>query len=99
MKLGEDMMSNQEVILVLDFGSKSNQLLTRKIRELGVYSELHANKTSAEEIKALNPKGLILSGGNLSANDASLPYDEEIFDLDIPILGINYGMQLMALHY
>src|SRR5699024_8017028 len=55
--------------------------------------------TSAEEVKGLNPKGIILSGGTLSANDASLPYDEEIFDLDIPILGINYGMQLMALHY
>ena len=52
-----------EFILVLDFGSQYNQLITRRVRELGVYSELHDNEISIEEIKKLNPKGIILSGG------------------------------------
>ncbi|MDV2581007.1 glutamine-hydrolyzing GMP synthase [Alkalibacillus haloalkaliphilus] len=86
-----------EKIIVLDYGSQYNQLITRRIRELGVYSELYSNKISAEEIKELNPKGIVLSGGPGSVYDDHSPQiDEEIFNLDIPVLGICYGMQLMA---
>ncbi|WP_068676936.1 glutamine-hydrolyzing GMP synthase [Oceanobacillus sp. Castelsardo] len=93
-------MGNEEMILVLDFGSQYNQLITRRIREFGVYSELHSHKLTAEEIKKINPKGIILSGGPHSVyGENSFRPDEKIFDLDIPILGICYGMQLMALHY
>ncbi|WP_087974649.1 glutamine-hydrolyzing GMP synthase [Oceanobacillus rekensis] len=93
-------MENNELILVLDFGSQYNQLITRRIREFGVYSELHSHKLTAEEIKEMNPKGIILSGGPHSVYDEnSFRCDERIFDLDIPIFGICYGMQLMALHF
>lgn len=93
-------MNNSEMILVLDFGSQYNQLITRRIRELGVYSELHSHKLTAEAIERMNPKGIILSGGPHSVYDEnSFRCDEGIFDLDIPILGICYGMQLMALHF
>ncbi|WP_174615820.1 glutamine-hydrolyzing GMP synthase [Virgibacillus ihumii] len=92
-------MDNQ-MILVLDFGSQYNQLITRRIREHGVYSELHSHKLTADEIREMNPKGIILSGGPHSVYDEnSFRCDEKIFDLDIPVLGICYGMQLMALHY
>lgn len=92
-------MDNQ-MILVLDFGSQYNQLITRRIREHGVYSELHSHKLTADEISEMNPKGIILSGGPHSVyDDNSFRCDEKIFDLDIPVMGICYGMQLMALHY
>lgn len=88
------------MILVLDFGSQYNQLITRRIREFGVYSELHSHKLTATAIKKMNPKGIILSGGPHSVYDEnSFRCDPEIFDLGIPVLGICYGMQLMALHY
>ncbi|ASN07020.1 glutamine-hydrolyzing GMP synthase [Virgibacillus necropolis] len=93
-------METNEMILVLDFGSQYNQLITRRIRELGVYSELHSHKLTAEEIERMNPKGIILSGGPHSVYDEnSFRCDKGIFDLDIPILGICYGMQLMTLHF
>ncbi|GAB3043299.1 glutamine-hydrolyzing GMP synthase [Virgibacillus ainsalahensis] len=93
-------METDEMILVLDFGSQYNQLITRRIREFGVYSELHSHKLTAEAIKKMNPKGIILSGGPHSVYDEnSFRCDKEIFDLDIPILGICYGMQLIALQY
>lgn len=84
-------MSSSEMILVLDFGNAYNQLLTRKIRELGVYSELHTRKLTVEEIKQKNPKGIILSGGSTEIDECN----EKLLNLDIPILGINYGMQLI----
>ncbi|WP_347861458.1 glutamine-hydrolyzing GMP synthase [Salimicrobium sp. PL1-032A] len=88
------------MILVLDFGSQYNQLITRRIREFGVYSELHSHKMTAEEIKELNPSGIVLSGGpNSVYGEESFRPDETIFDLDIPILGICYGMQLMTHHF
>ena len=69
-----------EFILVLDFGSQYNQLITRRVRELGVYSELHDNEISIDEIKKLNPKGIILSGGpNSVYEENSLTIDDEIF--------------------
>ncbi|TGB01034.1 glutamine-hydrolyzing GMP synthase [Halobacillus salinus] len=88
------------MILVLDFGSQYNQLITRRIREFGVYSELHSHKMSAEEIKELNPSGIILSGGpNSVYGEDSFRCDEELFELGIPVLGICYGMQLMTHHF
>ncbi len=93
-------MANNEMILVLDFGSQYNQLITRRIRELGVYSELRSHKISLEEIKELNPKGIILSGGPHSVYDEnSFRCDTGIFDLGIPIFGICYGMQLMTINF
>lgn len=94
------MDKKSEMILILDFGSQYNQLITRRVRELGVYSELHSHKLSAEEIKQMNPKGIILSGGPHSVYDKNeFRADPEIFSLGIPILGICYGMQLMAIHF
>ncbi|TYC49038.1 glutamine-hydrolyzing GMP synthase [Weissella muntiaci] len=89
--------NEHESILVLDFGSQYNQLITRRIRELGVYSELKSHKLTAQEIKELNPSGLIFSGGpNSVYADDAFTIDPEIFNLNIPILGVCYGMQLMA---
>lgn len=84
-------------ILVLDFGSQYNQLITRRIRDFGIYSELLSHKTSAEKIKEMHPKGIIFSGGpnSVYAKDA-FKVDPEIYKLGIPILGICYGMQLMS---
>ncbi|TRM11554.1 glutamine-hydrolyzing GMP synthase [Lentibacillus cibarius] len=93
-------MKHDEMIVVLDFGSQYNQLITRRIREHGVYSELHSHRLSAQDIKAMNPKGIILSGGPHSVYDEnSFRCDPEIFELGIPVLGICYGMQLMASHF
>lgn len=90
----------QEMVVVLDFGSQYNQLITRRIREFGVYSELHPHTITAEEIQKLNPKGIILSGGpNSVYGENSFRCDEEIFELGIPVLGICYGMQLMTMHF
>ncbi|THE11037.1 glutamine-hydrolyzing GMP synthase [Bacillus timonensis] len=88
------------MIVVLDFGSQYNQLITRRIREFGVYSELHPHTLTVEEIKAMQPKGIILSGGPNSVYDEnSFRCDERIFDLGVPVLGICYGMQLMTQHF
>ncbi len=88
------------MIVVLDFGSQYNQLITRRIREFGVYSELHPHTITAEEIKALNPKGIIFSGGpNSVYGESAFHCDENIFELGIPVLGICYGMQLMTHHF
>src|SRR5699024_9289232 len=93
-------MEQNEMILVLDFGSQYNQLITRRIREHGVYSELHSHKITADTVRQMNPKGIILSGGPHSVyDDNSFRCAPEIFELGIPILGICYGMQLMALHF
>lgn len=86
-----------EKIIVLDFGSQYNQLITRRIREFGVYSELLNHDISIEEIKKMAPKGIIFSGGPSSVYDkGAFQVDPEIFKLGIPILGICYGMQLMT---
>ena len=90
-------ITEQEKIVVLDFGSQYNQLITRRIREFGVFSELHAHTTTAEEIKAMNATGIIFSGGpNSVYGEDAFHIDPAIFDLGLPILGICYGMQLMA---
>ncbi|MQR93623.1 glutamine-hydrolyzing GMP synthase [Fictibacillus phosphorivorans] len=89
-----------EMIVVLDFGGQYNQLIARRIRDLGVYSELHPHTTTAEDIKKMNPKGIIFSGGPNSVYAEGAPAcDPAIFDLDIPVLGICYGMQLMSYHF
>ncbi|WP_139343213.1 glutamine-hydrolyzing GMP synthase [Fictibacillus arsenicus] len=89
-----------EMIVVLDFGGQYNQLIARRIRDLGVYSELHPHTTTAEDIKKMNPKGIIFSGGPSSVYAEGSPAcDEAIFDLGIPVLGICYGMQLMSHHF
>ena len=91
-----EMALEQDLILVIDYGSQFNQLVTRRIRDLGVYSELHNPSITIEEIKALNPKGIVLSGGPKSVyKDDAYTVDPEIFNLGIPVLGICYGMQLM----
>jgi GMP synthase (glutamine-hydrolysing) len=93
-------LQDQEKIIVLDFGSQYNQLITRRIREFGVYSELHPHTITAAEIKEMNPKGIIFSGGpNSVYDDGAFRCDEEIFELGLPILGICYGMQLMTMHF
>lgn len=92
----EKMQSNEKII-ILNFGSTHNQLLTREIRELGVYSELHPYDVSAEEIKKMNPKGIIISGGSHRIDDENnFRCDEAIFELGIPVLGIGYGMHLLT---
>ncbi|CAM2731876.1 glutamine-hydrolyzing GMP synthase [Fructilactobacillus fructivorans] len=84
-------------ILVLDFGSQYNQLITRRIRDMGVYSELKPHTITAKEVKAIAPKGIIFSGGPNSVNGKdALDVDPEILNMGIPILGICYGMQLLA---
>ncbi|MFS1516482.1 glutamine-hydrolyzing GMP synthase [Bacillus sp. SCS-151] len=94
------MQHYEEIVVVLDFGSQYNQLITRRIRELGVYSELHPHTITAEEIRKMNPKGIIFSGGPNSVYDENAYHcDEEIFELGIPVLGICYGMQLMTKHF
>src|SRR3954452_15946337 len=90
-------MQRDEVIPILDFGSQYAQLIARRVREKGVYSELVLPDISVEELRKLNPKGLILSGGPSSVYEPGAPKcDPRIFDLGIPILGICYGMQLGA---
>jgi GMP synthase (glutamine-hydrolysing) len=96
----DTLTDKQEMIVVLDFGSQYNQLITRRIREFGVYSELHPHTITAEEIKKLNPTGIILSGGPNSVYDEnSFRCDENIFEMGLPILGICYGMQLMTINF
>jgi len=86
-------------ILILDFGSQYTQVIARRIRELQVYSEIVRFNTSAAEIAKLKPNGLILSGGPASVYDKDAPHlDPEIFSLGIPVLGICYGLMLMAHH-
>jgi len=84
-------------ILILDFGSQYTQLIARRVREVGVYSEIHPWDLSAEKIRAFSPNGVILSGGPESvAASASPRVPHCVFDLGVPVLGICYGMQAMA---
>ena len=91
------MTKQNEMIVVLDFGGQYNQLIARRIRDLGVYSELLPYNTSVEKIRELNPKGIVFSGGPASVYEENSPkVDPAIYDLNIPIFGICYGMQLMS---
>ncbi|SSY70996.1 glutamine-hydrolyzing GMP synthase [Alysiella crassa] len=89
----------QDKILILDFGSQVTQLIARRVREAHVYCELHPYDMPIDEIKAFNPKGIILSGSPQSVyDDANYHADTALFELGVPVLGICYGMQFMAHH-
>jgi len=90
-------MNTLDKILILDFGSQYTQLIARRIREQKVYSEIVPFNTPIAKIRAFQPKGIILSGGPSSVYDDGAPIPaKEIFELGLPVLGICYGMQLMA---
>ncbi|MBI2870713.1 MAG: glutamine-hydrolyzing GMP synthase [Candidatus Omnitrophica bacterium] len=87
----------REEILILDFGSQYNQLIARKVRDAQVFARIIGHDTPADQIRKVQPKGLILSGGPASVYDRGVPQpDRAIFELGIPVLGICYGMQAMA---
>ncbi len=87
---------NQEKVLVIDFGGQYNQLVARRVRECNVYCEIYSYRTEIEQIKAMNPKGIILTGGPNSCYEEGAPtYTKELFELGIPVLGLCYGAQLM----
>ena len=87
---------NRETVVVLDFGGQYNQLIARRVRECNVYCEIYSYKTDIEKIKALQPKGIIFTGGPNSAYLEDSPsYSKEIYELGVPVLGICYGSQLM----
>ena len=88
---------NHQTIIVLDFGSQYTQLIARRLRELSVYSEIWPPDTPSEKLRSRNPVGIILSGGPKSVSDSGAPKcDPAIFGVGTPVLGICYGMQLMA---
>ena len=88
---------NNETVIVLDFGGQYNQLIARRVRECNVYCEVMPYKSDIEEIKKKNPVGIIFTGGPNSVYEESSPkYDNEIYNLGVPVLGICYGSQLMA---
>jgi GMP synthase (glutamine-hydrolysing) len=87
----------QDKILILDFGSQVTQLIARRVREAGVYSELHPYDMSEADIRAFNPKGIILSGSHASVTEADTARAPQVvFELGVPVLGICYGLQTMA---
>ena len=93
----ENVSTQQETILILDFGSQYTQLIARRIREQNVYCEIHPYTLTLPRIRAIAPKGIILSGGPASVYEAGAPtVDPKLFGLGVPVLGICYGMQLMA---
>jgi GMP synthase (glutamine-hydrolysing) len=88
---------NAQMIAILDFGSQYSELIARRIRETQVYSEVLSYRTTADQLRQLNPKGIILSGGPSSVYDDRAPLcDPEIWNLGIPVMGVCYGMQLMV---
>jgi GMP synthase (glutamine-hydrolysing) len=91
---------HKEIVLILDFGSQYTQLIARKIRELGVYCEIFPYNINLDKIVSINPKGIVLSGGPRSVTESDAPVcDEGIFNLNIPVLGICYGLQLITKLY
>jgi GMP synthase (glutamine-hydrolysing) len=91
------MLSNHETVIVLDFGSQYTQLIARRVRELGVYSEIVPFNTSIEALQQKNPQAIILSGGPSSVYEESAPHpDRAVLELGVPVLGICYGVQLLS---
>ncbi|MBQ0059244.1 MAG: glutamine-hydrolyzing GMP synthase, partial [Lachnospiraceae bacterium] len=87
---------NQEKVIVIDFGGQYNQLVARRVRECQVYCEIYSYRTPIEEIRQMNPKGIILTGGPNSCYEEGAPScTEELFNLGVPVLGLCYGAQLM----
>ncbi len=85
-----------EWIVILDFGGQYNQLVARRVRECNVYCEIYSYKTDIAKIKAMNPKGILLTGGPNSCYEEGAPaYSKELFEMGIPVLGLCYGAQLM----
>src|SRR4051794_4593888 len=94
---GESRDIHADRILILDFGAQYTQLIARRVREIGVYSEILPWDVSEEEVRAFKPKGIILSGGPESVTDREPPRAPQVvFELGVPVLGICYGMQTMA---
>lgn len=93
----KEVTMEREMIVVLDFGGQYNQLIARRVRECSVYCEVHPYNISLDELKSMDPKGIIFTGGpnSVYAEDSPL-CDKAVFDLGVPILGICYGSQLMA---
>ncbi|MDR1776398.1 MAG: glutamine-hydrolyzing GMP synthase [Desulfovibrio sp.] len=90
-------MMPRNKVIILDYGSQVTQLIARRVRELGVYSEIHSCMTRAEQIAAMRPGAVILSGGPASVGESGAPaLDPELLKINVPILGICYGMQLLA---
>lgn len=90
-------MNTSEKILILDFGSQVTQLIARKVREIGVFSEIHPFNISMEKIKEINPKGIILSGSPHSVYSETAPIPKaDVFGAGVPVLGICYGLQYIA---
>ena len=87
---------NREKIVVIDFGGQYNQLVARRVRECNVYCEIYSYRTNLEQIKTMNPKGIILTGGPDSCYaPGAVSCGRELFELGIPVLGLCYGAQLM----
>ncbi|MED9903505.1 MAG: glutamine-hydrolyzing GMP synthase [Lachnospiraceae bacterium] len=87
----------KELVIVIDFGGQYNQLVARRVRECNVYCEIYSYKTDLEKIKAMNPKGIILTGGPSSCyEEGAATCSKELFEMGIPVLGLCYGAQLMA---
>ena len=90
-------VAQDELVLVMDFGGQTAQLIARRVRDQNVFCQVVRHDLSADRIRALNPKGLILSGGPASVYGEGAPsIDPKILDLNIPVLGICYGMQIMC---
>jgi len=91
------MTADKEKVVIIDFGGQYTQLIARRVRELKVYSEIVPFTASLDEVKKMEPSALIFSGGAASVYGEGAPsYDPAVYNLGIPILGICYGMQLMA---
>ncbi|HKK46711.1 MAG TPA: hypothetical protein VJ964_14390, partial [Balneolaceae bacterium] len=84
-------------ILILDFGSQYTQLIARRVREFNIYCEIHPFDVDLEKFSDTPPEGIILSGSPSSVNDEGAPgLNEDIFDWDVPVLGVCYGLQILA---
>ncbi|MEP7339488.1 MAG: glutamine-hydrolyzing GMP synthase, partial [Acidobacteriota bacterium] len=91
------MLKNFEIVVILDFGAQYTQLIARRIRELGVYCEIHPFHTPPANLRAMNPKGIILSGGPSSVYEDGAPHClPEVLEMGVPVLGICYGVQLLS---
>ncbi len=85
-----------ELVIVIDFGGQYNQLVARRVRECNVYCEIYSYKTDLEKLKAMKPRGIILTGGPNSCYEEDSPTcSRELFELGVPVLGLCYGAQLM----
>src|SRR5579864_1180698 len=91
------MSADRELVLILDFGAQYAQLIARRVREQRVYCEIHPSTVTFEQIRAMAPRAIVLSGGPASVYDDGAPtVDPRILELGVPVLGICYGLQLIA---